>query len=540
MFQLAVREAALAGGVTVSYKGRTIVASTDQPMASVNGRVGPLPAPVARIGRRLFVPIDFIARALAPVYDSPIDLRRASRLLVVGAIRVARVVVSIDAAGPPTRASVEVTPALLVSSMFDAGRVIVRVEADMLDPAPPPAPAGLIDQIQAGNQTTTIAFALSTRAGIPRVSTTTTTESTRVTIEIPPGAQPQDTSAAPPPQPGPPPLAAVPPAPPAADAVPALPGQRTAKLQTMVIDPGHGGDDAGVRGPRGALEKQVTLEVARRLKTLIETRLGVRVILTREEDRAVSPDERDAIANNNKADLFLSVHVNGAPSPAMKGAQVYYLRLDRADEDARLRTAASELVLPAGGGHRGHLRRGRVGCVAAARADGVPRPGATERAGARGPRGQRAAHHRDAVLRNARRPGARRRQARGAARRGAARAGPPDSGERARGGAAAVRVAHPAGDDAARVLRHRPRRCVRRPEPRGLDDASGRIDQRAVDGLCDCQHRDGQPVVGRARADSHRRQAGGHARRPRRSPGPVPPRHVAGAGGQGNAVIALQ
>jgi N-acetylmuramoyl-L-alanine amidase len=118
----------------------------------------------------------------------------------------------------------------------------------------------------------------------------------------------------------------------------------------MVIDPGHGGGDAGVRGPKGALEKQVTLEVARRLKRLIETRLGVRVILTREEDRAVSPDERDAIANNNKADLFLSVHVNGAPSPAMKGAQVYYLRLDRAGEDARLRTAASELVLPAVGG----------------------------------------------------------------------------------------------------------------------------------------------------------------------------------------------
>jgi len=350
MFQLAVREDALAGGVTVSYKGRTIVASADQPMASVNGRVVTLPAPVARIGRRLFVPIDFIARALAPVYDSPIDLRRASRLLVVGAIRVARVVVSIDAAGPPTRASVEVTPALLVSSMFDAGRVIVRVEADMLDAAPPPAPAGLIDQIQAGNQTTTIAFALSARAGMPRVSTTTTTESTRVTIEIPPVAPSQDTSAAPAPQPAPPPLAAVPPAPPAADAVPALPGQRTAKLQTMVIDPGHGGGDAGVRGPKGALEKQVTLEVARRLKRLIETRLGVRVILTREEDRAVSPDERDAIANNNKADLFLSVHVNGAPSPAVKGAQVYYLRLDRAGEDARLRTAASELVLPAVGG----------------------------------------------------------------------------------------------------------------------------------------------------------------------------------------------
>ena len=118
----------------------------------------------------------------------------------------------------------------------------------------------------------------------------------------------------------------------------------------MVIDPGHGGDDAGVHGPKGTLEKAVTLEVSRRLKTLIETRLGVRVILTRDDDRGISPDGRDAIANNSKADLFLSLHVNGAPSPAVKGAEVYYLRLDRAGEDVRRSTAASELVLPAVGG----------------------------------------------------------------------------------------------------------------------------------------------------------------------------------------------
>jgi N-acetylmuramoyl-L-alanine amidase len=354
LFQLAVREDALAGGVTVSYKGRTIVASADQPMASVNGRVITLPAAVARVGRRLLVPIDFITRALAPIYDSPIDLRRASRLLVVGAIRVARVVVRIDAVGPPMRATVEITPALLASVMFDAGRVLVRVEADILDAAPAPAPAGLIDQIQLGNQTTTIVFALNPRAGIPRVSTTTTTESTRVTIEVPLAAQSQETSAAPPPQPLPPapgtPATAPPATPPPADALPPLPGQRTARLQTMVIDPGHGGEDAGVHGPKGTLEKEVTLGVSRRLKTLIETRLGVRVILTRDDDRGISPDGRDAIANNSKADLFLSLHVNGAPSPAVKGAEVYYLRLDRAGEDVRRNTAASELVLPAVGG----------------------------------------------------------------------------------------------------------------------------------------------------------------------------------------------
>jgi N-acetylmuramoyl-L-alanine amidase len=345
LFQLTVREDTLAGGVTVNYKGRTIVASAEQPMASVNGRVVTLPAPIARAGRRLLVPIDFIPRALAAIYDSPIDLRRASRLLIVGTIRVARLTVRIDAVGPPTRATVEVTPALLVSPAFDAGRVLVRVEADALDAAPPPAPAGLIDQIQVG-QTTTVAIALNARAGTPRVSTTTTTESTRVTIEVPLAAPAQETSATPPPPPAAPPL----PGPTATEPVPPLLGSRTARLQTMVIDPGHGGDDSGVRGPKGTLEKQVTLDVARRLKALIETRLGVRVVMTRDEDRGISLDERDAVANNSKADLFLSLHVNAAPSPGVKGTEVYYLRLDRAGEEARRSAAATELVLPAVGG----------------------------------------------------------------------------------------------------------------------------------------------------------------------------------------------
>jgi N-acetylmuramoyl-L-alanine amidase len=72
--------------------------------------------------------------------------------------------------------------------------------------------------------------------------------------------------------------------------------------------------------------------------------------MTRDADRGMPADERDAIANNSKADLFLSIHVNGAPSAGLKGAEVYYLRLDRAGEEARRSAAATELVLPALGG----------------------------------------------------------------------------------------------------------------------------------------------------------------------------------------------
>jgi N-acetylmuramoyl-L-alanine amidase len=137
---------------------------------------------------------------------------------------------------------------------------------------------------------------------------------------------------------------------PTPSSAPALPGAAAARLQTLVIDAGHGGDDVGVRGVKGTLEKQITLDVARKLKMLIETRLGVRVVMTRDDDRAIAPDERDAIANNSKADLFLSLHANGAPSATVKGTEVYYLRLDRAGEDARRSVEATELVLPVVGG----------------------------------------------------------------------------------------------------------------------------------------------------------------------------------------------
>jgi N-acetylmuramoyl-L-alanine amidase len=78
-------------------------------------------------------------------------------------------------------------------------------------------------------------------------------------------------------------------------------------------------------------------------------RLGIRVILTRDDDRTISLDERAAIANNSKADLFLSLHANAAPVAAVAGAEVFYVRLDREGEDAR-RAAESGVPLQVLGG----------------------------------------------------------------------------------------------------------------------------------------------------------------------------------------------
>jgi N-acetylmuramoyl-L-alanine amidase len=129
-------------------------------------------------------------------------------------------------------------------------------------------------------------------------------------------------------------------------------GSRPA-VRTIVIDPGHGGDDIGVKGAGGALEKDVTLAVARRVKAAIESRLGMRVLLTHEEGNRVDADGRAAIANNNKADLFISLHANGSPRPTARGAVIYTLSLDRVGEDARRQSEADRTVLPVfGGGSR--------------------------------------------------------------------------------------------------------------------------------------------------------------------------------------------
>jgi len=106
-------------------------------------------------------------------------------------------------------------------------------------------------------------------------------------------------------------------------------------LRTIAIDPGHGGLDDGAKGRFGALEKEVTLGISLKLKALIERNLALRVVLTRDKDIDVPLDNRAAIANNNDAMLFISVHANSSYRKNSNGSEVYFLNLNAVDEDTR-------------------------------------------------------------------------------------------------------------------------------------------------------------------------------------------------------------
>ncbi|MFB0564599.1 MAG: N-acetylmuramoyl-L-alanine amidase [Candidatus Aminicenantaceae bacterium] len=106
-------------------------------------------------------------------------------------------------------------------------------------------------------------------------------------------------------------------------------------VRTIVIDPGHGGLESGAKGKFGTLEKEVTLGISLRLKTVIERNLAYRVVLTRDRDIDKALDDRAALANNNKADLFVSIHANSSYRKNARGSETYFLSLNATDEEAR-------------------------------------------------------------------------------------------------------------------------------------------------------------------------------------------------------------
>ena len=97
------------------------------------------------------------------------------------------------------------------------------------------------------------------------------------------------------------------------------------KITRVVIDPGHGGHDQGTTGPKGYTEKELVLDVSQRLGKLIEERLGSEVIYTRADDTFIPLEGRTQLANERKADLFISIHANSSPVSGIRGVETYYL-----------------------------------------------------------------------------------------------------------------------------------------------------------------------------------------------------------------------
>jgi len=121
------------------------------------------------------------------------------------------------------------------------------------------------------------------------------------------------------------------------------------KIGRIVIDAGHGGHDTGTIGPTGLMEKDICLDVALRLGKIIHQRLpGAEVVYTRSDDTFIPLEERTRVANESKADLFISIHANSSHDHAARGIETYYLNLkgspDAMEVAARENATAQESI----------------------------------------------------------------------------------------------------------------------------------------------------------------------------------------------------
>jgi N-acetylmuramoyl-L-alanine amidase len=111
-------------------------------------------------------------------------------------------------------------------------------------------------------------------------------------------------------------------------------------IQRIVIDPGHGGKDPGAIGKSGTMEKKIVLDICQRLKKLLGTHKNLEIIMTRESDIYVPVENRTVIANQKRADLFISVHANSNPSKKRSGVETFYLNFSQ--DPSVIETAALE------------------------------------------------------------------------------------------------------------------------------------------------------------------------------------------------------
>jgi N-acetylmuramoyl-L-alanine amidase len=313
--------------VTLHYAGRECVLYHRKSLASIGGELRMLSSPPLQEEGRWLVPLDGVPRFLGPLLGRRVDWRPAQRVLVVGNVSIPRVTVSSYSSGDSVRVVLEASEKVPFKVFKEESRVTVHVPRDLIDvPFTQERPTGgIVDQLEyLGGKEHVFAVTLGKR--FEQVKAYEQEGPTRLVLEFMAAPLPVRAERATPP-------------PPAAPAEPPA-------VRTVVIDPGHGGEEVGAKGPGGTLEKDVTLTIARKLRATLLNSFGLQVFLTRDKDQEVPLDQRTAIANNYKADVFVSIHANASRAHGAKGSEVYFLSYQASDDEARRMALSEGAALP--------------------------------------------------------------------------------------------------------------------------------------------------------------------------------------------------
>jgi N-acetylmuramoyl-L-alanine amidase len=320
--------------LTLASEGRKVVLYDRKTVASIDGDLRLLSSAAIVDGGRWLMPIDSVPRVLGPLLKKKAEWRPAQRVLLVGTASVPRIVVATSVSGDSVRVVLEASEKVPYRVSQETGRITVAIPRDIIDVDLPPArlTGGIVYLVQyVGGRDNTFAINLGRR--FQTLKATEQESPSRLVLDF--QGAPLPAAAAPSAGPSAPTAAA-----PQAAPAPPVAGQ-PGGVRTVVIDPGHGGAEVGAQGPSGTLEKDVTLAIARKLRAALVNTLGLQAFLTRDRDLEVPLDDRAAVANNYKADLFVSIHANASRASGAKGSEVYFLSYQASDDESR-RIAAME------------------------------------------------------------------------------------------------------------------------------------------------------------------------------------------------------
>ena len=327
-----------AASATFIVGNRSAKISSGRSLVPVEGKLILLSAPITAREGQWFVPLDFLEKVLPEVTQQKITYEEDSRLLVLGE---SFPQLSVHSFHYPayTRIVLEATSEVdfQVTQAGDKVRVSMPIGYLESDFSSEELQDGVVDSMTLARQGDGYLLLLNLGERFGTLKALQLDSPSRMVLDLFRSRVPDDPEIISPPTPGP----ELPTNSTGTSGPPTQPERRPGVLTTITLDPGHGGSESGATGRNGLQEKDVALAVARRLHRLLEDRLGVRVLLTRDSDLFLSLDDRTTLANNNKSDLFLSIHANASPRQTARGSEVYYLAYKASDEDSR-RLAATE------------------------------------------------------------------------------------------------------------------------------------------------------------------------------------------------------
>jgi N-acetylmuramoyl-L-alanine amidase len=314
---------------TIRSGNSRLVLTKNSGLISINDQIVLLRNPILRETDRWMVPVDFLTQGLSKITGTAFRYRLGAPRIFAGAVESPQLVMNAQSLGTITRLTIRVgTPANVSVNRSDAKRAVLTIDRNPLDP--------LREQVD-HHDSLVHSIVYDDSDGNSKIVVDTTDEVADVRVTPAEGneiffidfSRKALTTAAEPPEPAPKPDQLN---------VPAAKG----KVRVVVLDPGHGGMDAGARNA-AVTEKDLTLTLARKLRSTLQTRLGVTVLLTRDSDTEMDNESRSAVANNNQANLFISLHAGFSPNKADSESAIFVMK---ENFGSSVRTTSGRLFLP--------------------------------------------------------------------------------------------------------------------------------------------------------------------------------------------------